>query len=104
MAGRIQETRREETKAVKVALKSAGINGKIRHGTGTAWSWLYIYIGAGQQWGEHLKSDNGSFGCSPGCSRCKNIHATRESALSIVQEVTGRHGEYDGNIIIMIDS
>jgi len=68
-------TRREETKAVKDALKAAGINARVTHGTGTAWGWLEIHIERGMG------------------------HAYA-GIIKTAQTVTGRHGEHDGNINI----
>jgi hypothetical protein len=35
---------KSETKAVKEALKKAGIEAEVKHGRGTAWGWLEINI------------------------------------------------------------
>lgn len=75
MAWRIQKTHREETKAVKAALKAAGIEFvKVGHGTGTAWGWLHIKLAG--EW-----------------SSARNAEAVR-----VVKAATGRHGDYDGCI------
>lgn len=70
---RIHETHKEETKAVKAALKAAGINARVGHGKGTAWAWLKINVGEG----------NGFL---------------RPRVIKIAQAVTGRSGEHDGRI------
>jgi len=103
MAWRKQKTHREETKDVRAALQRAGINAKVGHGTGTAWGWLYVNIGSGQQWGEHVKGDDG-FCLRSGCPRCENLRIMSAQALKIAQEATGRHGEYDGEINIYSQS
>ncbi|HUW68552.1 MAG TPA: hypothetical protein VMW20_11025, partial [Candidatus Nanoarchaeia archaeon] len=36
---------KSETKAVKEALKKAGIEAEVKHGRGNAWGWLEINIG-----------------------------------------------------------
>ena len=64
-------TKREETKAVKAALEAAGFNARVGHGTGTASWWLHIKIAD---------------------------MSRRTEATEIAQQVTGRHGDYDGNI------
>ncbi len=71
-------TRRQETKIVKDALLAAGYTGvKVGHGTGSAYGWLDITItGIGA---------NGN---------------NRANVLAIAQKVTGRHGDYDGDICI----
>jgi len=71
-------TRNEETKLVKNALKNAGFNSRVKHGTGTAWGWLDIKI---------LNTENQKW---------------RDTILRIVQEVTGRRGDYDGCITVHI--
>jgi len=76
MSWRKHKTHREETKAVKEALSKAGFKARVGHGSGTAWGWLEIYpIG---KWGT----------------------STRGKVLRLIQQVTGRHGDYDGEIII----
>lgn len=94
MAWRNQDNHREETKAVKKALAEAGIKAKVTHGTGTAWAWLHINIG-------DPKMRNG-FKPAP----FEHLYTEEELALhrkvlKIVQEVTGRHGDYDGEIIVL---
>ena len=78
MSWRNHKTHREETKAVKDALIEAGFtNVRVGHGTGTAWGWLDIHCDAkpGQDWQDK-----------------------RVEALRIAKSVTGRHGDYDGDI------
>ena len=65
-----------ETKIVKAALKEAGINCRVGHGKGTSWGWLYVFI---------------------------DRSTDHDTVLSIVQGVTGRHGNYDGRINIFKD-
>ena len=64
--------RKAETKAVKKALLDAGIKARVRHGSGTSWGWLHIWIDPSLNMGD--------------------------KAVKIAQQVTGRHGEYDGCI------
>ncbi len=78
MTWRKHKTHREETKAVKDALLKAGFtNVKVGHGTGTAWGWLKIYCDA-----------------KPG----QSYQDKRLEVLRIAKAVTGRHGDYDGEI------
>ena len=75
---RIHGNHNQETKAVKDALIQAGYaNVRVKHGTGTAWGWLHIYADAkpNQSWQE-MYSD----------------------IIRIAQRITGRHGDYNGNI------
>lgn len=93
MAWRNQENHREETKAVKKALADAGIDAKVTHGKGTAWGWLHINIGdPAQRKGfkpapfEHQYSE-------------EELELHRK-VLNIAKNITGRQGEYDGEILI----
>jgi hypothetical protein len=67
--------RTEETKIVKNALKAAGIDASVKHGTGTAWGWLEIELNSGSYW-------------------------RHNEALRIAMRATGRHGDYDGRILV----
>ena len=81
MGWRNQESHREETKAVKAALKRAGIKfAKVGHGSGTAWGWLHIELAA--PWDRETNS------------------AKSDEATSVAQATTGRHGDYDGRILV----
>ena len=74
---------REETNIVKNALTQAGYtNVKVKHGTGTACGWLKI-------WADFL----------PG----KGFHLWRGDIIQIAQAVTGRHGDYSGEISVHIN-
>lgn len=78
MNWRKHSTHREETRAVKKALIEAGIPvKKVGHGTGTAWAWLKIYLDP---------------------SVDMNMKKYFEETIRIAQEVTGRHGDYNGEI------
>ena len=92
--------RRQETKAVKRALKAADINAKVGHGKGTAWGWLYIEIGEGTQWRRDCHKGGLGSGFCGHCPRCVNRKVMGHITLAIAQRVTGRSGEYDGNINI----
>lgn len=87
--------RHEETKIVKDALKSVGINAKVEHGHGTAWGWLHINIGSSDQY-EHNRTSLAHEYRS--CVICQAHRELADVALEVTQKVTGRHGEYSGNI------
>lgn len=90
------ENHAEETKAVKTALKAAGINAEVGHGKGTAWAWLEINVGKGP----HDHSDN--IGNHTGCSFCERRHEEiYKKAEHIALEVTGRHGDHGGEILVL---
>ena len=93
MAWRNQENHREETKAVKKALLDAGIKANVTHGTGTAWGWLHINIG-------DPKQRNGLKEEEFGRQYTEEELALHKKVLEIAQKTTGRHGDYDGEIII----
>lgn len=95
MSWRKHETHKAETKAVKAALKAAGISAKVGHGKGTAWAWLHIHINENGCLGEH--TCDGRFRRSD-CPRCQKTKKLHDDALRVAQEVTGRHGEYGGEI------
>lgn len=82
---------------VKAALKAAGINAHVGHGTGTAWGWLDIYVGSAEQFGPHTTDEMGSHA---NCAPCKRIHAIAEQAHKIAAEVTGRAGMYQEDISV----
>ena len=90
------EDRRQETKAVKAALKAAGITAKVGHGTGTSWGWLYIEVGDQRQnFGEH-DGREGRGDCSADCPACNMVGLLHRETLRIAQETTGRSGDYSG--------
>jgi len=78
MSWRIHENHKDETRAVKNALKSAGVKASVKHGSGTSWAWLHIKL----------------------ANRIK----TESDVLNLIQKVTGRHGDYEGEILITIDN
>ena len=99
MSWRAHNTHKEETKAVKDALKETGINAMVGHGKGTAWTWLEVNIGKNPSNLEHKKNENGF--CFGNCLACEKSREIRMKVLKIAQKVTGRDGEYDGNILIL---
>lgn len=93
MSWRNHDSHKEETKAVKKALADAGIKASVTHGTGTAWGWLHVNIG-------DPKNRNGLIKEDSGFRYTEEEGALHKKVLKIVQGVTGRHGEYDGEIIV----
>ena len=88
--------RRKETSMVKKALKAAGIKARVMHGTGTSRSWLEVNIGNPEE-RDGLEPHPDGWG-----TKYTNEEVCLQNkTLRIVQEVTGRHGEYDGNICIL---
>ena len=87
--------RRKETQTVKKALKEAGIKAKVSHGTGTGWGWIEVNVG-------DPKERNGIENVQGGWDRYTDVEMKlHETVIKIVQNVTGRHGEYNGNISIL---
>lgn len=82
MSWRNHSNHKEETKAVKAALKAANIPfTRVGHGKGTAWGWLEINVGYQEDWKQ-------------------SIHL-RTLAIMAAQQVTGRHGDHDGDILVL---
>jgi hypothetical protein len=90
MSWRNHETHKEETKAVKAALKEAGIKAKVKHGTGTAWAWLEI--------------NTGGFNEQPDNKRYNAMCVINNEVRQIVRAVTGRTGQHDGEILLLNQS
>jgi len=88
--------RRKETSTVKKALKDAGIKARVTHGTGTSRSWLEVNIGDPKPRGGLEPHPDGW-----GVKYTDEEVELQAATLRIVQKVTGRHGEYDGNICIL---
>lgn len=119
MSWRKHENHRAETKAVKAALKAAGVEvQRVGHDTGTAWGWLHIKLpritskhrvnddrnGNGMAVQELTCAEMGCeriyYTCILDCPACQEYHARHDKVLAIAQEVTGRHGDYNGEISI----
>ena len=74
--------RRKETTVVKKALIEAGFDRRrthVGHGRGTAANWLEIEVSVSNE--EYWQKDYAK-------------------AINIAQRVTGRHGDYDGQISV----
>jgi pyruvoyl-dependent arginine decarboxylase (PvlArgDC) len=97
MSWRNHGSHKEETKAVKKALADAGIEASVTHGTGTAWGWLHVNLGDPRKRDGLIKEEFGF-------RYTEEENELHKKVLKIVQDVTGRHGEYDGEIIINAQS
>lgn len=103
MSWRNQNSHREETKAVKDALIRAGIYPKkVGHGKGTAWAWLEINLGENPSGLEHIKQEKIYWLCVGNCPACECNRELRQEVIRIAQEVTGRHGDYEGEILVLM--
>ncbi len=101
MSWRKQENHKQETKAVKDALLGAGYMGvKVGHGKGTAWGWLHIAVqvpAPADCYCKHL--DPNALPREFHCRKCSQAWSDTYDALcSLARTVTGRHGDYGGNI------
>lgn len=102
-------THKEETKVVKKALLDAGLDVRsVGHGHGTGWAWLDIRLARAL---EHGCEEHGTYGDYQNrllCVGCRVFHdKCREldrKAVEVAQKVTGRHGEYDGQINVHWES
>lgn len=95
MSWRRHDTHRAETQAVKAALKAAGFpQAHVGHGTGTAWGWLEITVSIPRS--EHWWIEEQRH-CAGNCPGCSLRWDTRTKLLSLVQSITGRTGDYNGN-------
>jgi hypothetical protein len=105
MNWRNQSTHKDETKAVKVALLAAGLPVvRVGHGTGTAWGWLHIKLTESDRDHERVNGTDGQGTmydpCRYECPACIENRANHDAAIRIAQQVTGRCGQYDGDIQI----
>lgn len=88
--------RKEETKIVKKALKNEGIKASVTHGKGTGWGWIEVNLGDPTERNGVEKHPNGW--STRYTSTETELH---EKVIKLVQDVTGRHGEYNGNISLL---
>jgi hypothetical protein len=87
--------RKQETKIVKDALLKAGYSDiKVGHGHGTAWGWLHASMTANRPDECRCKHEDSWL-----CTACQDI---RRKANNLIMDVTGRHGEYDGNTNVSV--
>ena len=87
--------RKEETKIVKKTLKEAGIKASVSHGKGTGWGWIEVNVGDPK---ERDGIEKGPGGWDRYTDTETKLH---ETVIKLVQNVTGRHGKYNGNISIL---
>ena len=85
--------RKKETNAVKSALKTAGINARVKHGQGTSYGWLYVNIGKLQQFGEHFSKLTGQLECSgkQSCHVCIAQGKAEKMAEDIIYAASKRN-------------
>jgi len=93
-------TRAQETKAVKALLIKEGYdNVNVSHGKGTAWGWLHVKVRMNHPADClcHLMHEHRY------CLLCTELRqGTDIRLMAMIQELTGRHGEYD-NICLDLD-
>ena len=95
--------RREETKAVKAALKKAGYaDAKVQHGRGTAWGWMDVHFT--MKHSVDCTCAKHSWGTMEAGDPCRAVwNSEHDAILRVVQETTGRSGDYHGRINVHLD-
>lgn len=104
MSWRKFEDHKAESREVKKFLVGQGYqNVKVGHGRGTSWGWLEVSISIPRPadcychdplWAEVRKQE-----MSISCRNCgAEWQRVRRELLQKLMELTGRHGDYDGNI------
>lgn len=88
--------RRDETRIVKKALKQEGIKAKVSHGNGTGYGWIEVNLGDPVERNGIEKHPNGW--STRYTTTEMGLH---EKVIKLVQDVTGRHGKYNGNISLL---
>lgn len=97
-------TKNEETKAVKAALKNAGFDVlRVGHGRGTSSWWLEIELARPLEVACEVHGSQHTWDRQD-CKACQDFAAhMREldrKAVVLTQQVTGRHGDYDGRMSV----
>lgn len=92
--------RRSETKLVKDALVKQGYRDvKVTHGKGTAWGWLHVGVTISMPTNCFCATNKDKWGYPEQCHYCRNQWQDEYSKLGAnVRQITGRHGEYGGNV------
>ena len=93
--------RREETAKVKAYLTKMGYREvKVDHGKGTAWGWLHVRVTISRPANCYCSTQpRDKWGGFDNCHHCVTQWQDEYSKLGVItREVTGRHGEYGGNI------
>ncbi len=92
--------RRSETKLVKDYLIKQGYREiKVDHGRGTAWGWLHVAVTISRPDNCYCATNKDQWGRPENCHYCRTQWQDEYSKLNReVQALTGRHGEYGGNI------
>jgi hypothetical protein len=75
-------------------LKKAGIEAEVGHGRGTTWGWLEINVGDPRM-RRGLKPPPFEY------QYTEEEQALHDKVRKIAQEVTGRHGDYDGRTSLL---
>ena len=101
MSWRNFQSHAEETRIVKQALADVAIVARVKHGTGTAYSWLKIRV-LNRLSVPHDKEKYGWQHCSGNCEACVEYRTLYSRTVDVARTVTGRSGDYDGNINVSI--
>ena len=88
-------SRREETSAVKKALKKEGIKVlAVRHGKGTGWGWIEVDV-------EHLKGMS-KHDARGGVHYHEEEEKYHKKVKKIVEKATGRSSGKEGKVLVSI--
>ena len=87
---------KQETRIVKKALKDAGIHARVSHGRGTGYGWLEVNLGDPTQ-----RNGTEPHPSGVGTRYTETEHALQTKVAEMVRKVTGRHGAYGGEILIL---
>jgi hypothetical protein len=96
--------RRAETKLVKDFLAKKGYrNIRVDHGKGTAWGWLHVYVTTNKPGNCFCDTHKNQWGQSETCPYCRTYWQEEYRKIGeMIRGVTGRNGEYGGNVNIDI--
>jgi hypothetical protein len=101
MAWRNFSDHKEESRAVKAMLKKEYSNVRVRHGRGTAWGWLEIYLTIPRPANCRCNDPEAKPNSWANCHICTSAwRGAYDEVGRKVRELTGRSGEYGGNINI----
>ena len=96
--------RKEETKAVKAALKGDYPDIRVKHGKGTSWGWLKVRLSIPRPANCSCKEENEGRTYPDTCWTCKTEWSRVYDLLCrTIMGITGRKGEHGGCIGLDID-
>ena len=95
---------KSETKAVKRALEEAQFSTvRVRHGTGTAWAWLEVTVRIPSTPHAQYPDQFQRMVCAGNCEGCEARRQATSRVYAVIREVTGRHGDYNGDTNVSVE-